>query len=226
MYKLNRKDVPIITYGLLTIQIIVFILEILNGGSTNSLVLYKFGAKLNYSIIQGQWWRLITPMFIHIGFTHLLMNSLTLYYAGIQLENLFGHFKFFIIYMVSGIFGNIMSFAFSDPRTLSAGASTGLFGLFATYMALAFMNRDNPYLNTLGKQFMTLIVLNIVIDVFMSGIDIWGHIGGAIGGFLITIIIEKNMTQNKNTMLRIALSLLLLVLVVFLYSIGMRSMVV
>lgn len=221
-----KRNLPLVTYVLLAIQICVFILETLNGGSTNSITLFNYGAKLNYSIIQGQWWRLVTPMFIHIGFTHLLINSLTLYYAGTQLENLLGHIKFFILYIFSGILGNLMSFAFSDPRTLSAGASTGLFGLFAVYAALAVVNRNNPYMSALGKQFTSLIVLNIVMDVFLSGIDIWGHIGGAIGGFLLTIIIEKNFTQNNNTMLRIALSLLLLILVVFLYSTGMKSMVI
>lgn len=220
MYSKN-KYLPVVTYILLIIQITVFLLETVNGGSNNPLTLVNYGAKVNVAIVQGQWWRLITPMFVHIGFTHILINSITLYFAGIQLEELFGHVKFLAIYLVSGIMGNLLSFAFGDFSTITAGASTGLFGLFAVFIALGYLNKSNTNLRLLGNQFMTLIILNIIMDIFMNGVDILGHIGGALGGILITFVISKNFSENQNILLRIGSSLLLLILVVFLYSVGM-----
>ncbi|MGR3741629.1 rhomboid family intramembrane serine protease [Companilactobacillus sp. DQM5] len=219
-----NKKMPIITYTLLAIQVFVFILETVNGGSNNPITLIQYGAKTNIAISQNnQFWLFVTPMFVHIGFTHILINSLTLYFAGIQLEESLGHLKFFIIYFVSGIMGNLTSFAFGSENMISAGASTALFGLFATYGTLAYLNRSNTYMQLLGRQFTVLIVLNIVMDLFMSGIDIWGHIGGVIGGALITVILSKKLSENNNFMLRIGASLLLLILVIFLYSYGMGS---
>ncbi|GKQ42536.1 rhomboid family intramembrane serine protease [Companilactobacillus sp. RD055328] len=217
------KSAPIVTYVLLAIQIIVFLLETINGGSTNFNTLIYYGAKANALVINGDWWRLITPMFVHIGFTHILLNSLTLYYAGSQLEGIFGHFKYFIIYFVSGILGNLFSFSFGSDLSISAGASTALFGLFASYIALAYLNKSNQYMRAIGNQFMMLIVLNIVMDLFMTQIDIWGHLGGAIGGLLATFIISKKFSENENILFRIGSSLLLLILVVFLYSQGMGA---
>lgn len=223
---LKNEKIPIATYILLAIQIVVFLLETVNGGSENYRTLFNYGAKMNDAVVAGQWWRLITPMFVHIGITHILFNSFALYYAGTQLENIFGHFKFTFVYFAAGIMGNLASFAFGDDMVISAGASTGIFGLFAAYIALAYLNKSNAYMRTLGSQFMTLIVINIVMDLFMSGIDMWGHIGGTIGGLLATVIVSKKISENQNILLRIGSSLVLLLLVVFLYSIGMGSMAI
>ena len=97
-----------VTHLFLAIQIVIFLLMTLNGGSTNVLTLILFGAKFNPAIAQGEWWRLIAPMFIHIGFTHILVNSITLYYLGTQMESLYGSLRFALIYLLSGLMGNLM----------------------------------------------------------------------------------------------------------------------
>ncbi|MDO1605576.1 rhomboid family intramembrane serine protease [Lactobacillus sp. YT155] len=221
-----NKRAPYITYALLTIQIVVFLLETIMGGSTNVATLVFFGAKDSYAIANlGEWWRLITPMFVHIGFTHILINSLILYYAGSQLEEALGHVRFTVLYFVSGIVGNLTSFGLGNPNTISAGASTALFGMFAAYGALAYTNRSNMYMNALGRQFAVLIGINLLLDLFLGGVDIWGHVGGAIGGFLIMIAMSKKISEKNDFLLRIGSSLLLLVVVVFLYTYGIESIV-
>src|SRR5699024_3526907 len=98
------------------------------------ITLIYFGAKSNPAIVAGEWWRLITPMFLHIGFTHILFNGLIVYFLGSQLEMIIGHFRYFLLYLLSGILGNAASFAFNF--SISAGASTAVFGLFASTIVL------------------------------------------------------------------------------------------
>lgn len=198
---MNKK--PYITYTLLGIQIIVFLAMTLMGGSQNSGILVLFGAKFNPLIAMGQYYRLITPIFIHIGIIHLLINSLTLYYLGAMVENLLGHWKFLLLYLTAGIMGNLFSYQFSE--NISAGASTALFGLFAVFLALRNLYPSNRVIQSIGSQYMSLIVINLVFGIFGSGIDIWGHVGGIVGGFLMTMTLmpgegnEKRVTQRVSS---------------------------
>ena len=147
-----------VTHLFLAIQIVIFLLMTLNGGSTNVLTLILFGAKFNPAIAQGEWWRLIAPMFIHIGFTHILVNSITLYYLGTQMESLYGSLRFALIYLLSGLMGNLMSFAFND--SISVGASTSLFGLFAAAIVLGRQFPYNLGIQQMARSFTMLIFLN------------------------------------------------------------------
>lgn len=176
------KNNPV-TVTLIGIQLIVFILMTLAGGSTNSLVLLRFGALQASLVHAGEWWRLITPVFVHIGFAHILINSITLYFIGIYIEQLFGHWRMLVIYFASAFAGNLLS-AYCLPNGLSAGASTAIFGLFGAFIMLGMSFRDNQAIRVLSRQFLILVVLNIATDLMVPGIDLAGHIGGLVGGFL------------------------------------------
>lgn len=215
------RQLPWATYTILLIQVIVFGWEILQGGSENISALVAAGAKVNGLVAQGQWWRLITPIFVHIGWQHILINSLTLYFMGQQLEFLYGPLKFIGLYLLSGIGGNLMSFAFGSSASLSAGASTSLFGLFGLYVTLGLIFRKNEVIRQWAQQFLLLIILNLGTDIFMGGIDIWGHIGGALTGCLLGFVISVPQTQNSLSRLgRIISIVILLVSAVVLYQIG------
>lgn len=182
--KTRLDNTPFVTYGLVIITALVFVAETLLGGSDNNLVLLELGARYNPLILAGQWWRFITPAFLHIGITHLVLNGVSLYYLGIICEKIFGHWRFLVIYLVSAIAGNVASFAFS-PNSMSAGASTAIFGLMGAFVMLGDAFRDNPMVRQLAQQFMLLAAINLVMNLFMSGVDLPGHIGGIVGGFLI-----------------------------------------
>lgn len=198
------KFKPWMTYTFLTIQILVYLVMTLYGyrllgtwnGTENSLILYHFGAEYPPSVLQGEYWRLVTPIFIHIGLAHIVLNSVTLYYVGPMLEEWMGHIKFAILYLLSGICGNLMSLL-GNQQTISAGASTALFGLFAAYFALYFINQ-NPYVKAVAKQYAMFIVINILFNLFDARVDIWGHIGGAIGGFILMFILGRRL-KIQNT---------------------------
>ena len=177
-----RGNQPIMTYLFFGLQIVLFVLMSLDGGSTNIYTLIKYGANFSPAVISGQWWRFVTPIFLHIGFTHILMNSITLYYLGSQMEWIYGSGRFFLIYILGGIMGNVFSFGLSDA--VSAGASTSIFGLFAAAVALGRIYPHNHTLRNMAQGFIVLIILNFLTGFASSGIDNWGHIGGAIGGAL------------------------------------------
>lgn len=202
------------TYLLLGIQTILFVLMTLDGGSTNTDTLIRYGAKFGPLIVLGQWWRLVLPIFLHIGFMHILMNSVILYFLGIQLEEFFGSFEFLGLYLLSGIAGNVASFAFSN--SISAGASTSLFGLFGAAVALGKIYPRNYAVQSMAKRFSTLIVLNIVFGLFNPTLDLAGHIGGLIGGYILAYVFapSHNRVQSGKETRRYLLlfSLFLLIL--------------
>ena len=177
-----------VTITLVAIQVMVYLAMTLVGGPTNSAVLVRFGALVPDLLRAGQWWRLITPVFVHIGFTHLLINSLTLYFLGLYIEQLFGHWRMVVIYFVSAIVGNLCS-AYWLAGSLAAGASTAIFGLFGAFLMLGESFRDNLAIRQLSRQFLILVLLNVGTDLLVPGIDLAGHIGGLVGGFLMAYVV-------------------------------------
>jgi rhomboid protease GluP len=152
------------------------------GGSTNPIVLLRFGVKVNPLIVQGQVWRLVTPIFLHIGIVHLAFNLYALYMIGPQIECFFGHARFLSIYILSGIYGVLLSFAFSARP--SAGASGAIFGLIGT-QAVFFYRYRNAFGQRGRRQFystLSVIAFNLVLTFTTPNIDIWGHIGGLLAG--------------------------------------------
>lgn len=211
-----RRNQPVITYAFFGIQIIIFILMSIDGGTTNIYNLIRYGANFAPAIVSGQWWRFVTPIFIHIGFTHILMNSITLYYLGTQMEWIYGSLRFFILYILGGIMGNAMSFAFSSA--VSAGASTSLFGLFAAAVVLGRLYPYNPGLRNMAQGFLILIIINFFTGFLSAGIDNWGHIGGVIGGALAAyfLSVPSLSPPDKSVRSKAALAYAVL-LVVFIY---------
>ncbi|GAF36013.1 GlpG protein [Lentilactobacillus farraginis DSM 18382 = JCM 14108] len=218
---INRlRDKPYVTYGLLGIMILVYLIMTITGGTENPGNLLRFGAKYNPLIRAGEYWRLIAPVFIHIGLTHILMNGITLYFIGQYVETLFGHWRFLIIFLVSGVVGNLASFAFS--YNVSAGASTAIFGLFGAFMMLGESFSRNQAIVSMAKTFLLFIVLNIAMDLFTPGIDIAGHLGGLVGGFLIAYVSGVSFSK-VNPIKRVIAGITLVLVAGALFVIGMRG---
>lgn len=201
--------IPIVTYALMIIQIAVFFWLETHGGSTKTSTLIKYGAKVNPLIYNGEWWRLITPIFLHIGFLHLAMNTLALYYLGIATERIYGNSRFLFIYLFAGITGSITSFIFSS--SLSAGASGAIFGCLG---ALLYFSTSFPklFFRTMGINVIIILILNLAFGFASTGIDNAGHIGGLIGGFLAAGIVH--FPKRKKAFLQ-SLFLLLSIIIVW-----------
>nr|WP_255639737.1 rhomboid family intramembrane serine protease [Aquibacillus saliphilus] len=130
--QLFNNGKPFFTYLLLMINVLAFIFIEMNGSSTSVSTLIKFGAKYNIGIVNGEWWMIISSMFLHIGFLHLFMNMLALYYVGSAVERIYGNSRFIIIYFFAGIIGGVASFAFNTQ--IAAGASGAIFGLLGSLL--------------------------------------------------------------------------------------------
>ena len=188
---------PIVTYIIMAICIILFILMELSGGSTNSQTLLKYGANLDVLVKNGEYYRLFTCIFLHIGIMHLLCNMYSLYIIGREVENLFGKIKYIIIFILSGIFGSIMSLAFTH-NTISAGASGAIFGLLGALLYFGMHYRT--YLGeSIKRSIIPIIVVNLIIGFFAEGIDLAAHIGGLVGGILLAMMVgvpDKSKTKD------------------------------
>lgn len=185
---------PFFTYLLIVSNIIMYFLLEINGGSTDLENLVSLGAKYNPAILDGQWWRIVSSMFLHIGIFHLLMNMFALYYIGLAVERIYGSWRFLVIYMLAGIGGGVASFAFTI--NIAAGASGAIFGLFGALLFFG-INHRHTFFQTMGKGIIMVIVINVAIGFLVPQIDNAAHLGGLIGGFLASAIVHLPKQRKR-----------------------------
>ena len=182
------KKKPIITYALIISNIIMFLMTMLSGGNLFDIspnLLYEFGGLVNYGHMSSpiELYRLITSMFLHAGIIHLAFNLYALYILGPQLESFFGKIKYILIYLLSGIIGGLTSMIFQQDTVVSVGASGAIFGLIGAFIFFGYHHR--VYFGTVIKsQIIPLLLINLVLGFTMSGINMFAHLGGLIGGVL------------------------------------------
>jgi rhomboid protease GluP len=196
-----------LTYGILGLNILIYLfMTYVAGGNlfenlvygVDSATLVAFGAKTNALLWErGEWFRLVTPIFIHGGLVHILSNSYALWMVGPQVERLYGSARFVVIYLLAGVMGVIGSYINSmmmdrDPMTPSVGASGALFGLFGVLAVFGYKYRkDLPpaFRSAFGAGVFPVIAINLVIGFSVPVIDNGAHIGGLIGGALLALLI-------------------------------------
>lgn len=211
-----------ITFGILLVLLLVFIAEIILGGSENASTLMKMGAMQNAVVVGAkQYWRLFTAQFLHMGIMHLVSNAVIIYYMGMYLEPMLGHWRFLLVYLLSGVGGNLLSLAWGSDKDISAGASTALFGLFGAMTAIGLRNLHNQTISYLGRQAFVLALINLGLDLFMPNIDIQGHLGGLITGFLLAVILGDRLLKKYNNKGRIIAAAVLLIYIVMTIRQGM-----
>ena len=171
---------PYVTYFMIASSVLVYIGQMLTQTPGGSDLLTNLGAKVNSAIIAGQYWRLITPMWLHGSLLHIAFNMYALFIFGANLERAYGHGRFLLLYLLSGFAGNVISFMMSP--TPSIGSSTAIFGLIAAQGVFLYQNR-RLIRNAQGMLINTLTIAGINLVLGLSpGIDNWGHLGGLIGG--------------------------------------------
>lgn len=210
---------PLIVYFLIVMNLIMYFILAINGGSESIDTLIKYGAKYNPAIlINGEWWRIISSMFLHIGLLHLAMNLIAVYYLGTLVEKIFGSYRFFIIYMLAGIGGGLASFAFS--MNVSAGASGALFGLFGALLFFGLIYK-RLFFQTIGVNLLILIGINIAFGFTVSQVDNAAHLGGLITGFFAAAIVH--LPKKQNFIKQISALIIYLILITFLVYFGIQQ---
>lgn len=212
---------PIITYCIIALCILAFILMYIFGnGSSDNLTLIKFGANLDILTVGlGEYFRLITCSFLHIGIFHLLFNMYALYVIGSQAESFFGKIKYLIIYLFSAVSASLLSLMFSS-NVISAGASGAIFGLMGALLYFGYHYRI--YLgNVIKSQIIPIIVINLLFGFLVSGVDNAAHIGGLIGGFLMAMVLGVPEHNDKSSRINgMILLLIYLAFVIYMVFIG------
>jgi rhomboid protease GluP len=175
-----------VTIALVALNVLVFIAMAVSGvglfepAGTDVL---KWGGNYRVYTLTGQWWRLLTNVFVHIGLIHLLFNMYALFMVGRYLEPLLGKVKFAVAYLCTGILASVVSIAWSGDR-VSAGASGAIFGLYGLFLALlttSYLSKQvrNGMLQSIG----IFVVYNLLYGM-KSGIDNAAHVGGLVSGFV------------------------------------------
>lgn len=171
---------PIVMTAILAADIFVFLIQTIFGLENNFIL--KYGINGDMIFYGGQYYRLITYMFIHSGWEHIAFNCISLYIYGTRTEKYFGKVGFFVIYFLSGMLGGILSAALNGGYAV--GASGAIFGLIGAVLILSKMKRQN--IDGLGYMTMLIIaVSSIGMGMMTANVDNFGHIGGFIGGIII-----------------------------------------
>ena len=196
------KKLPIMTYIFMAICIVSYVFTSLasaNFFENDPNILYKFGALVsidNFNNIYSELYRLVVPIFLHASIIHLACNMYSLYIIGPQLESFFGKVKYSIIFIGSGIIGDLVSLLFLNSNTVSVGASGAIFGLLGALLYFGYHYR--VYLSgVLRSQIIPVIVLNLLIGFSLSGINNAAHLGGLVGGILLAKAVGVKYKSKK-----------------------------
>ncbi len=182
---------PVITVSLIVINTILYFL-------TTFLGLIDNFAVNRFFVLNGEYYRLFTGMFLHANLVHLLFNMYALYIIGSQLEGFLGRYKYLAVYILSGLGGSVLSIFFSNG--FSVGASGAIFGLLGSLLYFGYHYR--VYLETVVKsQIIPLILINLFIGFSFPGIDNSAHIGGLIGGVLSTMAVGIKYKSTRFEMI-------------------------
>lgn len=174
---------PLVTYSLLAVTVLIYIFQFATETFLGTDIPALLGMKINELIVAGQWWRFITPMFLHGSILHIGFNMYALLSIGSSLEREFGHFRFALLYVLSAFAGNVLSFVLSPNPSL--GASTAIFGLLAAQGIFLFINRSVFGSRARAALQSVLMIAGINLFIGLSpGIDNWGHMGGLLGGLI------------------------------------------
>jgi rhomboid protease GluP len=190
-----------VTPALIGVNLAVFIAMVATGAhiiSPSNDSLLRWGANLALKTTGGQWWRLVTCVFVHIGIIHVTMNMLVLWSIGRLVEHLVGSRGFLVAYLFAGICGSLGSIAW-HPMLVSAGASGAVFGIYGVLIGFLARNRASipaDVLKALQKTTVPFLVYNLVFGLSVQGIDMAAHIGGLVAGGVFGLILSQPLDDG------------------------------
>lgn len=216
--RLFKNKTPIITYTLITLNLMIYILMMIPGFYAEFM---HFGANNYVYVRYGGFYRLFTSMFLHANLYHIAFNMYALYILGPQVEKYFGKLKFLLIYLISGVLGSLFSCVFMDSTSLSIGASGAIFGLFGslayfTYKYRAILN------NFLRSSILPTIFINLILGFLLPNVDVSAHIGGLIGGFLVALAVGIENKKRKSDQIN-GIIVLILMAAFLIYMLMIKS---
>lgn len=186
-----------VTYSLIIINILVYLISSFASKDIVDMdmrALVDMGALFGpYTVLESQWWRLFSAMFLHGGITHLLMNMFSLYLIGRTAENYFDMKSYISIYLFSGLIGGLVSL-YVHPVSVGVGASGAIFGVFGALAGFFLAHREKIASHTKAfmKDFVIIMGINLIIGFSIESVDVSAHIGGLLIGFIGGFMLSKN----------------------------------
>jgi membrane associated rhomboid family serine protease len=184
------------TIGLVAVNVLVYLVTVYQGAGLNAPggKVFEDGALIGAAIdLNGEWYRLVTAMFLHAGILHIAFNMLALYWLGTIVEQALGTWRFLLVYFVSGLAGSAGALLLTGPFAVTVGASGAIFGIMGSLLILEYVATG-----TFAGQAMALIVLNLALTLTIPNISVGGHLGGLVGGVLATFaLVQFRHTRQR-----------------------------
>jgi len=187
---------------IMAINVVVFILMAVSGYSMlkpQPEDLMPWGGLFPPATLNGEWWRVLTSNYVHLGPKHIALNMLVLVYIGPLMEQLLGHSLFLLVFIASGITGSLASMHF-NPEIISVGASGAIFGLYGALLGYCLRQRAHLPISVLkefSKSGLGFIFYNVVIGLLIPFLDHAAHLGGLVGGFILGMIAAAPLDVSK-----------------------------
>jgi rhomboid protease GluP len=199
-----------ITIGLLAINVLIFVVMVVRGVSAINPTPYdalSYGADFGPQTFNGEWWRLVTSMFVHFGAVHIGLNMWCLWNLGCAAERLLGRFAYLLAYFVSGIFSSITS-VYWHPMGVSAGASGAIFGIAGVLATFVYLKKTPAHIpinkNMLGSLG-TFILFNLMYGAARAGISNAAHIGGLVIGLAVGALLPAAAASESARRARLSM---------------------
>ena len=191
-HEFSIKDVKTVTFWLIVVNIAVFIVDMLYSTAHPYAMPLRYSGSVSYADItgSGEYYRLVTAMFLHFGFMHLMYNMVALFALGFPLEESMGRLRFVLTYLFAGIFGNVFVLRvehFTGDYHYTAGASGAIIGLLGAFLVVTLNRHDGMEGLPLSRLILCILLVFVPTgeDVSMAG-----HFGGFLGGILIAAAIS------------------------------------
>jgi membrane associated rhomboid family serine protease len=159
-----------------------------------ALVPFTGGTELNLTggIVGGEWWRLLSSIFLHAGLIHLGLNAYVLWIFGNEIERQIGRVETLAVFLVTGVFAGATSFAFAPGFTIAVGASGAIFGLVGAFIAYNYLRRHHVMAQARLRGALSMLVINLIIGFSIPGIDWRAHLGGLVAGLVAGFAVDPS----------------------------------
>jgi len=186
-----------VTASLIALNVFMVLLMELAGSPRSSVTLLRFGAMFSVGGIEPEWWRSVTAIFLHAGWEHLAFNCFALYVFAPPLERMLGHARYLVHYVLSGAIGNLASYLLRSGDYVGVGASGAVYGIYAAYVFIALFRKD-LFDAPSRKIIQTIVIVGFIHSLIMfRRVDLWAHLGGFIGGFLLIALLALSVRAGR-----------------------------
>jgi len=199
----DRQPRLIVTPAILAVIVAIFVMMVAASGQVAipAWTQLRWGAQFGPGIADGQWWRLLSSMWLHAHPLHLGLNAIFLWQFGWYVERLLGSLVFLIVYLLAGVVASAVSVQFHASNGLSVGASGALFGLFGVLLTVAMTSRGKGGLGEmvagLRPNLLFVLVVNLILGFLVRGIDNAAHMGGLAGGLVLGWLVGRHSLEAR-----------------------------